>query len=65
MGRILRYLISGVNKSIIIGVPNFNENNQFEDAENISNDFQFSRSSLTNESKTTNSKKTKRIRTKN
>jgi hypothetical protein len=35
----LKYFFEGMQKSISIGVPDFDTNNQFTDMENISNDF--------------------------
>jgi len=39
MERFIRYFLDGVNNSMIIGVPNFNENNQYQDGKNLYNDF--------------------------
>jgi len=40
--RFLKYFLRGIKNSIIIGVPDFQTNNQFEDMQNISNDFKIS-----------------------
>jgi hypothetical protein len=42
LSKFIEYSLSGIKRSIIIGVPDFCTNNQFEDMQNISNDFTIS-----------------------
>jgi len=35
----VKYLINGFGQSVVVGIPNFNENNQYQDQINLSNDF--------------------------
>ncbi len=39
MERFIKYFVDGTKQSIVAGVPNFNENNQYRDGVNLSNDF--------------------------
>lgn len=39
MEKFIRYFFDGLSQSIIVGVPNFHENNQYQDGKNIYNDF--------------------------
>ncbi|WP_294967040.1 hypothetical protein [Sulfurimonas sp.] len=42
MPRFLKYFLRGIKNFVAIGVPDFQTNNQFEDMQNISNDFKIS-----------------------
>ena len=35
----VKYLINGFGQSVVVGIPNFNENNQYQDQVNLSSDF--------------------------
>ena len=39
MEKFIKYFIDGFRGSVVVGVPNFNENNQYQDGVNLSNDF--------------------------
>ncbi|RUM45260.1 MAG: hypothetical protein DSY46_03285 [Hydrogenimonas sp.] len=41
MGRLLKYLFNGSDHSIIIGTPDFSQNNQYNDMINIGNDIRY------------------------
>ena len=41
MGRFIRYLLDGFDKSIIVGIPDFSQNNQYADMVNIGNDIKY------------------------
>jgi hypothetical protein len=59
MSELLMYIKNGINRSILVGQPDFTINNQYTDIENISNDFQYSRSMVIDEYKKQRCKKTK------
>lgn len=62
MSRFLRYFLKGTRNSIIIGIPDFQTNNQFEDMQNISSDFKISYDRMIHNASRKNHAKTKRIR---
>ena len=43
MENFVKYFIDGFRGSVVVGVPNFNENNQYQDGANLSNDFYISK----------------------
>ncbi len=64
MSRFLRYFLKGTRNSIVLGVPDFQTNNQFEDMQNISNDFKISYNRIISNASRKSHTKTKRLRTK-
>ena len=64
MSRFLRYFLKGTKNSIVLGVPDFQTNNQFEDMQNISNDFKISYNRIISNASQKSCTKTKRLRSK-
>jgi len=62
MSRFLRYFLKGTRNSIIIGIPNFQTNNQFEDMQNISSDFKISYDRIIHNASQKSHSKTKRLK---
>jgi hypothetical protein len=60
MNEMIKYIKKGMKQAILVGKPDFNINNQYIDIENISEDFQYSRSIIIDEiSKKSSQKSTK------
>jgi len=41
--KVLKYIQQGIKKSIVVGVPDFNQNNFNTDFENLKSDFYYSK----------------------
>lgn len=55
--RVLKYMLRGARESIIIGTPDFSQNNQYTDMANIGKDFNIAIKEVVNESRNTNQAK--------
>jgi hypothetical protein len=60
MERFVKYLINGFGQSVVVGIPNFNENNQYQDQINLSNDFYIAKKIALEKYEKARIKKTKR-----
>jgi len=43
MEKFVKYFMDGFRQSIVVGIPNFNENNQYQDGVNLASDFYISK----------------------
>ncbi|MGM0623937.1 MAG: hypothetical protein ACQESH_07985 [Campylobacterota bacterium] len=43
MSEIFKYIRNGMKKAVVVGTPDFSQNNQYQDMENMRSDFDFSR----------------------
>ena len=60
MQKDVQYFFDGFRQSVIIGIPNFYENNQYQDNQNLYNDFNIARKKVLEEYEKTRDKKAKK-----
>ncbi|GEM_PF-2647356 len=56
MHKLIKYLFDGYNQAIIVGTPDFTQNNQYTDIANIGNDIRYSMQKAYNAKKEEHSK---------
>jgi len=60
MEKFIKYFMDGFRQSLVVGAPNFNENNQYQDGINLASDFYISKKVVLNRYEKSKVKKTRK-----